>query len=243
MSRNLVYIIILIIIHIMLIDGFHSSVSATLSKQTSSSSSHLLSMKENNPNPISRILFQATELFGSILKVTNVIDKSDNANVASNTITIQPQTISLEEIGQRIKKEYENLFWVTGNMEMSLWEDNCTFADPFSSFGGYGSLRRFKSNADNLSRLVENPVSRVTSFEILQEQKIMILSNPVNVDVIKVGWSFSSILKLPWRPMLSASGITAHYISKTSRKIVRYEEAWKSKPLDVVLRLFVPSGR
>jgi len=241
MSRNFVSIIILVI-HIMLIDGFHSSVSFTLSKPTS----RLFSMKENNPNPISRILFQATELFGSILKVTNVVDKSDNINVASNTIIIQQQKISLEleEIGQRIKKEYENLFWVTGNMEMSLWEDNCTFADPFSSFGGDGSLRRFKSNADNLSRLVENPVSRVTSFEILQEQQIMILPNQsVNVDVIKVGWSFSSILKLPWRPILSASGITAHYISKSSRKIVRYEEAWKSKPLDVVLRLFVPSGR
>lgn len=118
---------------------------------------------------------------------------------------------------------------------MSLWESNCTFADPFNSFGGEGSLKRFKTNADNLGRLVDTPQSKVTSVEVV------INSKDETYDIIKVGWIFSSKLKLPWKPILAASGETSHYISRKTGKISRYEERWKSKPFDVVKRLFVPT--
>ena len=52
-------------------------------------------------------------------------------------------------------------------MDMSIWESNCTFADPFTSFGGNESLQRFKNNADNLSKFVLNPKSKVTSYELI----------------------------------------------------------------------------
>ena len=38
------------------------------------------------------------------------------------------------------------------------------FADPFSSFGGEGSLERFRRNAKNLGGLVVNPIGKVRSF-------------------------------------------------------------------------------
>lgn len=220
------------VLHLSVVYGFQSILSLVNRPRS------VLLMRENNPNPVSQILFKATEVFGSIIKLT---DRRSVTLTDSNSVsTSEAQTpLSLSETAQRIKKEYENLFWVTGNMDMSLWEDNCTFADPFSSFGGDGSLLRFKSNADNLSRLVDSPVSRVTSFEIIEDQ--ILDSTPV--DVVKVGWSFSSTLKLPWRPILAASGVTSHFISSSTGKIKRYEEAWKSKPLDVVLRLFVPSKK
>lgn len=220
-----------------LVSGFHLSSQIIIKSHSKTS---IVVMKENKPSPASQLLFKGTEIFGNILKLTD--DKpndSDPTTINLMNSNIKQQKMSLEEIGQRIKTEYENLFWVTGNMDLSLWEDNCTFADPFSSFGGDGSLLRFKSNADNLSKLVENPVSKVTSYEVIKEQ--ILSSTPV--DVIKVGWSFSSVLKLPWRPVLAAAGVTSHYVSVSSGKIIKYEEAWKSKPLDVVLRLFVPSRK
>ena len=113
-------------------------------------------------------------------------------------------------------------------MDLSLWKDNCTFKDPFSLFGGDGSLRRFKSNADNLGKLVLEPKMKITSFTTENE-------------IVKIGWSFTSKLKLPWRSILAAAGETRHHISKDTGKSFLYEETWKSKPVDVVLRLFVPS--
>eukprot|EP01035_Chromulina_nebulosa_P020597 gene20597-26706_t len=101
-------------------------------------------------------------------------------------------------------------------MDMSLWEDNCTFTDPFNSFGGEDSTKRFKSNADNLGRFVINPKSKITSFNVVNNNEY---------DIVSVGWTFSSQLNLPWKPVLAAS------------------ETWKSKPFDVVKRLFVPGPK
>ena len=74
-----------------------------------------------------------------------------------------------------------------------------------------------------------SPKSRVTSFEVTEDYQV------------NIGWTFSSKLKLPWRPVLAASGVTSHHLNKDTLLIERYEERWKSKPWDVVRLLFVPS--
>ena len=132
-------------------------------------------------------------------------------------------------------------------MDMSLWEDDCTFSDPFSYFGGENSLKRFKTNADNFSQFIRNPISKVTSAEILTNVPVpyntyKTLRNNENklVNVVKIGWSFSSSLSFPWRPILAAAGETSHYISTETGKIILYEERWKSKKGEVIKRLFIP---
>jgi hypothetical protein len=137
---------------------------------------------------------------------------------------------------QILEKEYASVFWVSGSMDLSLWEDDCTFADPFSSFSGPGSSLRFKKNADALSGLVDQETikARVLGVESLSNN---------GLDVVKVGWTFSARLKLPWRPVLAAAGETSHVLSPTSGKIIEYRESWKSKPFDVVKRLFVPTQK
>lgn len=177
----------------------------------------------------SQALFTLTETFGKLIS-PQTRKKED---VEASKDGVRPSALTFEEIGQRIKEEYENLFWVTGKMDTSLWADDCYFADPFSSFGGpgsSGSTARFEANAKNLGKLVLNPKSRVTSFEVDVEEYS-----------IKIGWTFSSKLNLPWRPVLAASGVTSHYLSKDTMLIEKYLESWKSKPWDVVKRLFVPT--
>ena len=131
---------------------------------------------------------------------------------------------------------------------MSLWEENCTFSDPFTYFGGNNSLKRFKTNADNFSKFIRNPISKVTSVELIEQQPLPQKSYTTiaydavneNVDIIKVNWTFKSTLSFPWRPILAASGETSHYISNKSGKIMLYEERWKSNKLDVIKRIFIP---
>lgn len=196
---------------------------------SSSRSSQLFNKKTSNDdgnlggNILSRTLFAATEVFGQITKGSSSIkNKSNRSN----------RRMTVEEVGEAIKKEYEQIFWATGNMDMTLWASNATFADPFSSFGGDGSLERFKANADNLGRFIINPRLRITSYSIDKKDG--------ENAIIKVGWIYSSNLKLPWTPLLSAAGETSHYLN-SNNIIVKYEEKWKSNPWSVVLRLLKPS--
>lgn len=134
---------------------------------------------------------------------------------------------SVAAVAELIRAEYDKIFWATGDMDLSLWQDNCTFSDPFSSFGGPGSSARFKRNADNLGRFVLDPRLKITSFKVEEYS-------------VSVGWMFSGVLRLPWRPVLAASGESSHVLNPESLLIERYEERWKSDPLEVVKRLFLP---
>lgn len=148
-------------------------------------------------------------------------------------------------------------------MDLSLWEDNCTFSDPFSYFGGTGSLKRFKTNADNFAKFVKDPKSKVTNVEVLKNvpfndkandisdsdksnsnkkvyKTIDYTENGPTVNIVKVSWSYSSKLTLPWKPILAAAGETSHYISRKTGRIFLYEERWKSNKGDVIARLFKP---
>ena len=201
---------------------------------------------DNENNSYSKILFNIAEVVGSLISLSSKIPSVPAPSSSSSSI------VSISSIAETIKDDYERLFWVQGEAEWDIWSEDCTFADPFSSFGGNGSLQRFKTNAKNLGSLVVDPVGKVRSFAVsaLEDtdkealKKYTPTIDEIEFDsivVVKVGWSFTGKLKLPWNPILSASGLTSHFIRQDTGKIFLYQETWKSKPLAVVARLFTPT--
>ena len=190
---------------------------------------------------VGRAGFALTEALASLINVLKGPPSRTEATTEATTeamteATTEATTVySTSEMKRLLEKEYEDVFWVRGTMNLDLWQDDCTFADPFSSFGGPGSSRRFKKNADALAGFVDQATikARVTSVETTKTES--------GLDNVKVGWSFSAKLKLPWKPVLAAAGETSHELSPTTGKIISYREVWKSKPVDVVKRLFVPT--
>lgn len=136
-----------------------------------------LHMKQNElgGNIVTKSLFALTEAFGSIGRL--LISPDTDAAVIDVILgdKMMMTTAQFDEIAQNILDEYKAIFWATGNMDTSLWTDNCTFADPFSSFGGKGSTARFKANADNLGKFVVDPSIRITSFEANQADYTVIV--------------------------------------------------------------------
>ena len=181
-----------------------------------------LKAKPSDKSALLEGMFAASEWFGRLTSPTTIRE-------VSAPDTSSPRK-SVAEVAELVRLEYEKVFWATGDMDLSLWQDNCTFSDPFYSFGGPGSSRRFKRNADNLGRFVEEPRLRVTSFKVEDR-------------TVSVGWVFSGVLRLPWRPVLAAAGETTHVLNSETLLIERYEERWKSDPLEVVKRLFVPGKK
>ena len=60
----------------------------------------------------------------------------------------------------------------------------------------------------------------------------------MNNNCIIVQWAFMSTLNLLWKPVLSTSGTTKHYLSFTTNRIIAYEETWDEDPWDIIRRLF-----
>ena len=134
-----------------------------------------MNRNELGGNIVTKSLFALTEAFGSIGRLLISTD-TDNAviDVISDDKMIA-KIVNFDEIAQNILDEYKAIFWATGNMDTSLWTENCTFADPFSSFGGKGSTVRFKANADILGKFVVDPSIRITSFEANQAEYTVIV--------------------------------------------------------------------
>ena len=104
----------------------------------------------------SQALFSLAENLGKITSFTNTkagidndnhndIDNGkdeDNNNLKNESIDTKmskkmernkkiSDSYTVSEMEKLIKEEYEELFFVTGNMKMDLYRDGCVFADPF----------------------------------------------------------------------------------------------------------------
>jgi hypothetical protein len=184
-----------------------------------------------------RLIFGASEFLGQITSNNNN-DKNASGVAESQGDTVL-QVESTAEMADLIRKEYENIFFLSGNMNVALYSPNCEFIDPFNSFNG---TDRFKRNADNFAKFVVEPRIVINDVKVILANEDDVArgwNGAVDVDCVKVEWIFSSKLNLfnVLKPTLAASGYTYHFIDG-NKKIFRYKEVWKTDPLVVIARLF-----
>ncbi|WVZ86834.1 hypothetical protein U9M48_033558 [Paspalum notatum var. saurae] len=107
---------------------------------------------------------------------------------------------------EAIKEDFARSYFVSGNLTLGAYEEDCEFADPAGSFRG---LRRFKRNCTNFGSLLEKSNMKLTKWEDLEDKSIG-------------HWRFSCVMSFPWRPILSATGYTEYYFDAESGKVCRY---------------------
>ncbi|KAJ9188294.1 hypothetical protein P3X46_003664 [Hevea brasiliensis] len=61
-----------------------------------------------------------------------------------------------------IKEDFQRSYFVTGNLTLNAYEEDCEFADPAGSFRG---LARFKRNCTNFGLLIEKSNMKLTKWE------------------------------------------------------------------------------
>ncbi|XP_062226528.1 uncharacterized protein LOC133924822 isoform X2 [Phragmites australis] len=98
---------------------------------------------------------------------------------------------SLDRTGvvEAIKEDFARSYFVTGNLTLKAYEEDCEFADPAGSFRG---LRRFKRNCTNFGSLLDKSNMKLTKWEDLEDKSIG-------------HWRFSCVMSFPWRPILSGT--------------------------------------
>ncbi|KAB2021685.1 hypothetical protein ERO13_D07G146200v2 [Gossypium hirsutum] len=126
---------------------------------------------------------------------------------------------------QTIKDDFERSYFVTGQLTLDAYEEDCEFADPAGSFKG---LRRFKRNCTNFGSLIEKSNMKLMKWEDLENKGVG-------------HWRFSCVMSFPWRPILSATGYTEYFFDARSGKVCRHVEHWNVPKMALLKQLLKPT--
>lgn len=146
--------------------------------------------RESKPeNALLKIAWYSSELLGiaaSFLRsppkveasVTDIQFAGDGSGVVDRAIVVET-----------VKEDFQRSYFVTGNLTLNAYEEDCEFADPAGSFKG---LRRFKRNCTNFGSLIEKSDMKLMKWEDFEDKGIG-------------HWRFSCILSFPWRLIFCAT--------------------------------------
>ena len=161
--------------------------------------------------------------------------------------------MNLHESIELLRADYDKVYFVTGDLNLDIYDENCIFADPFVSFTG---LDRFKKNLDNLGGYLEDVTLKLRDFQVenIEKEKAMVLLLPNDllkkgyregdIAMVKASWNFKCIVTLlPWKPLLACKGSTKHFFDKSTGRIVKHDEGWEIETIDALKQLLKPSKK
>ncbi|KAK6918333.1 Protein of unknown function DUF2358 [Dillenia turbinata] len=176
-------------------------------------------------NVILKLAWYGSELLGIaaswVRSPSTVEARSDEIELAVDGSGSADRALVVESI----KEDFQRSYFVTGNLTLNVYEEDCEFADPAGSFRG---LRRFKRNCTNFGALIEKSNMKLMKWEDFEDKGIG-------------HWRFSCIMSFPWRPILSATGYTEYFFDAKSGKVCRHVEHWNVPKMALLKQLFKPT--
>ncbi|PON97318.1 NTF2-like domain containing protein [Trema orientale] len=178
-------------------------------------------------NALLKVAWNASELLGIATSFFRSPTNPGASEVARELARDGSGSVDRAGVVKTIKDDFERSYFVTGNLTLDAYEEDCEFADPASSFKG---LRRFKRNCTNFGSLLEKSNMKLMKWEDFEDKGIG-------------HWRFSCILSFPWKPILSASGYTEYLYDPQSGKVCRHVEHWNVPKMALLKQILRPSRR
>ncbi|CAN4111542.1 unnamed protein product [Withania somnifera] len=199
---------------------------STSNSSNNASTSTTSSQDSESENLLLKMAWYGSEFLGiaaSIFRSPMGTEASPEGNL--ELATDESGLVDRAIVIDTIKDDFQRSYFVTGNLTLNAYEDNCEFADPAGSFEG---LSRFKRNCTNFGYLVETSNMKLMKWEDFEDKAIG-------------HWRFSCILSFPWKPILSATGYTEYYFSEKSGKVCRHIEHWNVPKMALLKQILRPS--
>ncbi|CAO2043425.1 unnamed protein product [Urochloa humidicola] len=176
-------------------------------------------------NVVLKAAWYGSELLGIAASLLRPAPPSPEGDAGGDAEGDAAGALDRAGVVEAIKGDFARSYFVTGNLTLRAYEDDCEFADPAGSFRG---LQRFKRNCTNFGSLLEKSNMKLTKWE--------------DQDGKSIGhWRFSCIMSFPWRPILSATGYTEYYFDSESGKVCRHVENWNVPKMALLRQIFRPS--
>ena len=166
--------------------------------------------KENEDqslNPVTKASWYAVEAFGKIFG-----QKNEAASTTSDIIRptdAPPQ--SVQETMARIKTDNEREYFLSGEIDKLIYDEQCEFADPFVSFKGRD---RFIENLENLGSFITEYSAKPLSYQELPD------------NAVQTKFMVKLRLNLPWKPVLAWPWGVRCQIDPETCLVVLHEETW-----------------
>jgi len=176
---------------------------------------------EVSKNPLELAAWYGVEAFGKIFS-SNKSSGSISYNNGSIDMTVPPS--SLDQTLQRLKLDSERSYFLSGEVDRLIYQEDCTFADPFVSFYGRD---RFIDNLANLGSFITNYNAKVLNYS-------------VDNDGAEVNTRFMVKLELglPWKPVLAWPWGVQYIIDPDTYLVTEHIESWDIAPLEGVKQIF-----
>ncbi|KAK8916663.1 hypothetical protein KSP39_PZI022901 [Platanthera zijinensis] len=176
----------------------------------------------SSENTVLRIAWYGSELLGIAASIFRPAPPQiEISEIAEDGLDLPDRA----QIVEAIKDDFRRSYFVTGNLTLSAYNEDCEFADPAGSFRG---LLRFKRNCSNFGSLLEKSNMELMKWEECEDKGIG-------------HWRFNCVISFPWRPILSATGYTEYYFDIDSGKVCRHVEHWNVPKVALLKQIFKPS--
>ncbi|KAL8554240.1 hypothetical protein ACS0TY_002442 [Phlomoides rotata] len=180
---------------------------------------------DNSDNALLKIAWYGSEFLGIAASFLRSPKIGDSVTADVELPVDELGKIDRAAVVGAIKQDFQTSYFVTGNLSVDAYEEECEFADPAGSFKG---LNRFKRNCSNFGYLLETSNMKLMKWEDFEDKGIG-------------HWRFRCVMSFPWNPILSATGYTEYYFDEKSGKICRHVEHWNVPKMALFKQILRPS--
>jgi hypothetical protein len=179
-------------------------------------------------------------IVGGLTTLTNLFNSDadgtkDNGGIANRGVT----SFTPKQLYDEVVRDFDNGYLFSGDINYSIYDNDCVFTDPTISFRG---LSTFKRNIQSLQ-----PVLRA----LLSDKLVVLYSSQLSPESNRISakWRMSGGVNLPWKPRIELTGETQFTYNGgggeegESPGLIRdYYEQWDISAADALLQLLSPAG-
>jgi hypothetical protein len=172
-------------------------------------------------NPLTKASWYAVEAFGQLFGSNK---KKTQQSEEQLVYSLDQAPSSLRETLQRIQADNDRQYFLSGNIDELIYDENCIFSDPFVSFQGRD---RFVQNLANLGSFITEYSAKPIQYDESTEDAAVTTKFMVKLR-----------LNLPWKPVLAWPWGVRCEIDPETNLIIQHKESWDIEPLEGVKQIF-----
>lgn len=172
-------------------------------------------------NPLELGAWYAVEAFGKVFGSKRA-EGGESGTADGIDFSLPPS--SLDETLKRIQLDNDRSYFLSGEVDRLIYDEDCTFADPFVSFDGRD---RFIDNLANLGSFITKYDAKMIKYDVENGGSSIVTKVMVKLE-----------LNLPWKPVLAWPWGVSYLVDPDTFLVTKHIESWDIEAWEGVKQIF-----